>query len=236
MLQRITLQTSLIRPIRSFVERKGRISSLDMPIFEKMWPIYGLSLENKKLDIEQIFGRGGPTTLEIGFGNGRSLLQMACDNPQHNFIGIEVYKAGIVKLLVGIHKLGLTNIRVFCADAIEVLNNCICDESIAAVQLFFPDPWPKARHHKRRIIQPEFAKLIHAKLRTDGTFHMATDWEEYALHMLDVMETQQKWINTAGPLQFAPRPETRPLTKFEQRGHRLGYGTWDLIFRKSCNI
>lgn len=236
MLQRTTLQTHILRPIRSFVERKGRISPLSLPIFEKMWPIYGLPLENQKLDLKQLFGREAPTTLEIGFGDGRALLQMAAANPQQNFIGIEVYKAGIVKLMVGIQKLGLTNIRVFCADALEVLNNCIDDSSLAGVLLFFPDPWHKARHHKRRIVQPAFAQLIHSKLQSDGVLHMATDWEEYALHMLEVMEQESNWINTAGAKQFAPRPATRPLTKFEQRGTRLGYGTWDLVFRKSRNI
>lgn len=236
MLERTTLQTTLLKPIRSFVERKGRISPLTAPIFEKMWPIYGLPLEPKKLDLELVFGRQAPTILEIGFGDGRSLLQMAMDNPQYNFIGIEVYKAGIIKLLAGVERLGLTNIRVFCADAIEVLNHCINEASLAKVLLFFPDPWPKARHHKRRIVQPNFVKLIHSKLQPEGIFHMATDWQEYALHMLKVMENEPHWTNTAGNSQFAARPATRPLTKFEQRGSRLGYDIWDLVFRKSANI
>jgi len=236
MLERKTLQIGPLRPIRSFVERQGRISPIDRQAFQEIWPKYGLSLTNQQLDFKQIFGREAPLTLEIGFGDGRSLLSMARDNPQRDYIGIEVYKAGIVKLLVAADQLGLTNIRVFCADALEVLNNCIADDSLEQVQLFFPDPWPKARHHKRRIVQATFTSLIAAKLRLRGTFHAATDWEEYAKHMLVVLEAQPFWENIAGKLQFADRPASRPLTKFEQRGLRLGYGTWDLIFRKSCNI
>ncbi len=236
MLERKTLQVGSHRPIRSFVERQGRVSPIDRQAFEKIWPKYQLALTNEQLDLKQIFGREAPLTLEIGFGDGRSLLSMARDNPQRDYIGIEVYKAGIVKLLVGADELGLTNIRVFCADALEVLNNCITDNSLEQVQLFFPDPWPKLRHHKRRIVQPEFTNLITSKLRLGGTFHAATDWEEYAEHMLTVLEAQSHLENVAGKLQFADRPASRPLTKFEQRGQRLGHGTWDLIFRKSYNI
>lgn len=236
MLERKTLQIGSHRPIRSFVERQGRISADDRQAFQQIWPRYELSLTNQQLDFKQIFGREAPLILEIGFGDGRSLLSMARDNPQRDYIGIEVYKAGIVKLLVGADKLGLTNIRVFCADALEVLNNCIADDSLEQVQLFFPDPWPKVRHHKRRIVQPSFTSLIASKLRRGGTFHAATDWEEYATHMLAVLEAQSYWENVAAESRFADRPASRPLTKFEQRGHRLGYGTWDLIFRKSCNI
>lgn len=236
MLERKTLQVGPYRPIRSFVERQGRVSPIIRQAFQQIWPKYELPLTNEKLDFKQVFGRIAPITLEIGFGDGRSLLSMARDNPQRDYIGIEVYKAGIVKLLVGAHEQGLTNIRVFCADALEVLNNCIADNSLEQVQLFFPDPWPKARHHKRRIVQPKFTSLITNKLRLDGTFHAATDWEEYAEHMLTVLEAQSDMVNVAGKLRFADRPASRPLTKFEQRGQRLGHGTWDLIFRKSCNI
>lgn len=236
MLERKTLQIGPHKPIRSFVERQGRVSPIVRETFQQVWPKYGLPLTNKQLDFKQIFGRVAPITLEIGFGDGRSLLSMARDNPHRDYIGIEVYKAGIVKFLIGAHELGLTNIRVFCADALEVLNNCIADDSLEQVQLFFPDPWPKARHHKRRIVQPKFTSLITSKLQLDGTFHAATDWEEYAEHMLTVLEAQSQMVNIAGKLQFADRPASRPLTKFEQRGQRLGHGTWDLIFRKSCNI
>jgi tRNA (guanine-N7-)-methyltransferase len=235
MLQRTTLQNGPHRPIRSFVERQGRISLFHRQILAQLWPVYGLHLTTEKLDLLQTFGRIAPVTLEIGFGDGRALLAQAQQHPEQNFIGIEVYKAGIAKLFAGIYALGLTNVRVFCADAIEVLTNCLEADSLDHVQLFFPDPWPKLRHHKRRIVQAQFVQLIAQKLRTFGTLHMATDWEEYALHMLAVLEAQAGWENTAGLQQFAERPITRPLTKFEQRGHRLGYGTWDLIFRKNSH-
>lgn len=236
MIERTTLQHDIRKPIRSFVERQGRISPMHKLLVNELWPKFGLSLEKKIIDKTTIFGRDAPLTLEIGFGDGRSLLQLAAANPDQDFIGIEVYKAGIAKLLVGIHEQGLTNIRIFCADAVEVLNSCIAPNSLQLVQLFFPDPWPKARHHKRRIVQAEFTKLIAQKLQINGLLHMATDWEEYAVHMLNVMQTQNYWLNTAGENNFAQRPTTRPLTKFEQRGLRLGYGTWDLIFRKSKDI
>jgi tRNA (guanine-N7-)-methyltransferase len=232
MIERITLDIGQHKPIRSFVERKGRISPIHKNLVDQLWPKYGISLTNQKVDLAAIFGRNAPVTLEIGFGDGRSLLKLAAENPDRNFIGIEVYKAGIVKLLVGIHQRGLTNIRVFCADAIEVLKNCVPEHSLEQVLLFFPDPWPKARHHKRRIVQNEFIQLIASKLQGNGIFHMATDWEEYAQHMLSEMENAKGWVNCAGPGNFSERPSTRSLTKFEQRGLRLGYGTWDLIFSK----
>ncbi len=236
MLQRTTLQTDKQRPIRSFVERQGRVSSVHKELAAELWPQFGVPLSQQKIDYADLFGRVAPVTLEIGFGNGHSLLSLAKENPQQDFIGIEVYKAGIAKLLAGIHELALTNIRIFCADAIEVLINCIPDQSLQKVQLFFPDPWPKARHHKRRIVQPAFTQLIASKLNKEGVFHMATDWHDYALQMLSVMEAQDIWLNLAGADQFMGRPASRPETKFEQRGKRLGYGVWDLVFRKSHNI
>ncbi|HSX20678.1 MAG TPA: tRNA (guanosine(46)-N7)-methyltransferase TrmB, partial [Gammaproteobacteria bacterium] len=169
-------------------------------------------------------------TLEIGFGDGRALLANAKAHPHINFIGIEVYKAGIAKLLAGINAQQLSNIRIYCADAVEVLTNCIPAQSLQQIQLFFPDPWPKVRHHKRRIVRPEFVRLLAEKLQIGGSFHMATDWEEYAAHMLAVMEADPNWVNLAGVGQFISRPDTRPLTKYEQRGQRLGYKTWDLLF------
>lgn len=236
MIQRDSLQSWDTRVVRSFVAREGRMTPAHRQILADLWPTYGLSLQPQKLDLKQIFGRSAPCTLEIGFGDGRSLLQMATEYPQHDFIGIEVYRTGIAKLLTGIKERKLTNIRVFCADAIEVLHNCIPNASLEQVLLFFPDPWHKARHHKRRIVQPEFATLVRSKLVDNGCLHMATDWENYAEHMLQVMEQQPGWVNTAGVAQYSLRPSTRSLTKFEQRGHRLGHGTWDLVFRKSDNI
>ena len=236
MFQRTTLQIDKQRPIRSFVERQGRISPVHRELVAELWPQFGIPLSQQKIDGSALFGRIAPVTLEIGFGNGHSLLSLARENPQQDFIGVEVYKAGIAKLLVGIHELALTNIRIFCADAIEVLINCIHDQSLDKAQLFFPDPWPKARHHKRRIVQPAFTQLIASKLNKEGVFHMATDWHDYALQMLAVMEAQDLWVNLAGTAKFIARPASRPETKFEQRGKRLGYGVWDLVFRKNHNI
>lgn len=233
MIERTTLQLGPQKPIRSFVERAGRISPVHKQLIQQLWPEFGLRLQTQMLDYGQIFGRQAPITLEIGFGDGRGLLSLAKANPQRDFIGIEVYKAGIAKVLLGIHELSLSNVRLFCADAIEVLQNCIPDQSIDQVQLFFPDPWPKVRHHKRRIVQPAFIDLIADKLHDGGTLHMATDWEDYAAHMLAVMTVQTGWVNLAGNGQYIARPATRPLTKFEQRGQRLGYGVWDLLFAKN---
>jgi len=228
MIKRDTLRLGSVKPVQSFVARDGRMTDFQRHILSEMWPHIGLSLQAAELDVEQIFGRRAPLTIEIGFGDGRSLLAMAQANPQHDFIGIEVYRSGIAKLCAGIRAANLKNIRVFCADALEVLTNCIPDASVQQVLLFFPDPWPKARHHKRRIVQADFAALVWNKLQINGCLHMATDWEDYAQHMLAVMEQQVNWENV--------RPTTRPLTKFENRGQRLGYGIWDLMFRKCHNI
>jgi len=236
MIKRDTLQVGILKQVRSFVAREGRMTDAQRLILEEMWSQVGLPLQKEKLDLKHIFGRVAPLTIEIGFGDGRSLLSMAQENPQHDFIGIEVYRTGIAKLCAGIKNNKLSNLRIFCADALEVLTNCIPDSSVQQVQLFFPDPWPKARHHKRRIVQPEFVELIWRKMVDGGLFHMATDWENYAQHMLEIMEQQSNWQNTAGKQNFALRPTTRPLTKFETRGQRLGHGTWDLIFRKCHNI
>lgn len=230
MIERITLQLGLQKPIRSFVERQGRISPGNKPLIAALWPKYSIPLSANKLDMKQTFGREAPVILEIGFGDGRSLLSLAQKHPEKDFIGIEVYKTGIAKVLLGIQQQQINNIRVFCADAIEVLTHCIPEQCLEQVQLFFPDPWPKARHHKRRIVQPSFVQLVARKLQHNGSLHMATDWEDYAMHMRQVLEAEAGWINAAGKGNFIARPESRILTKFEQRGQRLGYATWDLLY------
>lgn len=236
MIKRDTLQEGNLRTIKSFVPREGRMTPAHKTALEDLWPLYGLTLQDSTIDFTKAFGRDAPLVLEIGFGDGRSLLNMALQNPQHNFIGIEVYRTGIAKLLLGMKESKMTNVRVFCADAKEVLEHCVEDNSLSMLQLFFPDPWPKARHHKRRIVQLEFIELVRRKLNDLGTIHMATDWEAYAEHMLCVMQQAPGWLNLAPTQTFIERPDTRPLTKFEQRGHRLGYGTWDLMFRKSLPV
>ena len=170
--------------------------------------------------------------LEIGFGTGSSLAEMAKNHPQNDYLGIEVHRPGVGNLLLQIEKEGITNIRVMCEDAVEVLEKNIPDQSLDAVYLFFADPWHKKKHHKRRIVQPNFVRLVNCKLKTGGIFHMATDWENYAEHMLEVMNRTEGFENTATSGDYRQRPDYRPLTKFEQRGRRLGHGVWDLIFKK----
>jgi len=224
--------TPFIRRIRSFVKREGRLTAGQERALNELFPLYGLRLQESVLDLDAIFKRKAPCILEIGFGNGTSLAEMAKNNPQQDYIGIEVHTPGVGNLLLQIETLGLKNLRVICEDAVDVLKKMIADESLDGVQLFFADPWHKKRHHKRRIVQNEFVQLLRQKLKCSGTFHMATDWENYAEHMMQVMNESEGFENTAGKNQFLPRPEFRPLTKFEQRGQRLGHAVWDLIFKK----
>lgn len=222
------------RRIKSFVLRQGRLTKSQQKALDEYWKIFGLEVSQGPLDFVETFGRQAPTIIEIGFGMGKSLAEMAKANPQNNYIGIEVHKPGVGALLKLIADEQLKNLRVFNDDAIEVLANCIPPNSLSGVYLFFPDPWHKKRHHKRRIVQPEFAATLANHLKIDGHFHMATDWENYAEHMMEVMSAAPNYRNIAGEGQFTPRPDYRPLTKFEQRGQRLGHGVWDLIFAKTC--
>jgi len=218
--------------IKSFVLRQGRLSAAQQKAIDSQWPKYGLTVSDELLDFTTLFGRDAPTIVEIGFGMGKSLAEMAQENPQQNYIGIEVHRPGVGALLKLVEEKNLTNIRVYNHDAIEVLENCIPKNSLAGVYLFFPDPWHKKRHNKRRIVQPAFAQTIASHLKTGGQFHMATDWEDYAVHMMQVMSDAKNYQNISGEKQYTPRPDYRPLTKFEARGHKLGHGVWDLIFEK----
>ncbi|MBV1912344.1 MAG: tRNA (guanosine(46)-N7)-methyltransferase TrmB [Cycloclasticus sp.] len=217
-----------LRRIRSFVKREGRLTPGQETALEKGWPLYGLD-SKVLIDPATLFANDHTITLEIGFGNGESLATMAENNPDRNFIGIEVHRPGVGHLLRLILEKKLSNIRLFDTDAIEVLQHAIPGHSLDCVQLFFPDPWHKKRHHKRRIVQTEFLSLIHSKLKTGGRFHAATDWENYAEHMLDTLNTHPGFVNSTEP-NYAERPKYRPLTKFENRGLRLGHGVWDMIF------
>jgi tRNA (guanine-N7-)-methyltransferase len=219
------------RRIRSFVLRMGRMTPGQERAFERHWSSKGLRRENGPIDFQQVFGRNAPTILEIGFGMGQSLLQMAQQAPERNFIGIEVHRPGVGRLLHGMDEANVQNIRVYCDDAVEVLAQCIPDASLAGVQIFFPDPWHKKKHNKRRLIQPAFVQLLRAKLQLGGVLHLATDWQDYAEQMLAVMSAAPGFRNQAGA-GYAPRPDYRPITKFEQRGERLGHGVWDLLFEK----
>jgi tRNA (guanine-N7-)-methyltransferase len=222
-----------IRKVRSFVKREGRLTKGQAAAIEKCWPSMGLEHSQGLLDFSQVFGNDNDVVLEIGFGMGKSLVEMAKNAPNLNFIGIEVHRPGVGACLMEADEAGLTNLRVFEHDAVEVLADCIADGSLITMQLFFPDPWHKKRHHKRRIVQPEFVESLRQKLKIGGVFHMATDWENYAEHMLEVMTAAPGYENISETQDYVPRPDNRPLTKFEQRGHRLGHGVWDLMFKRS---
>lgn len=223
-----------MRTVRSFVKRAGRTTEGQQKALQDVWPVMGLEVKNGPIVFSEVFGRDAPVVLEIGFGMGDSLLEMASREPEKNYIGIEVHTPGVGRLLSNADEEGLTNIRIYAEDAIEVLAKCIPDNSLDVLQLFFPDPWHKKRHHKRRIVQPDFAQNLRKKLKIGGYFHMATDWENYAEHMMDVMSAAQGYTNKMGEGQYSPQPEWRPVTKFQKRGERLGHGMWDLMFEKTA--
>ncbi|ETX12556.1 tRNA (guanine-N(7)-)-methyltransferase [Marinomonas ushuaiensis DSM 15871] len=220
------------RTIRSFVVRGGRMTEGQQKNYEANWLVYGLDLDDGRIDYATVFGRESDVVLEVGFGMGASLVEMAKNAPEKDFIGIEVHPPGVAKLMMLAKEEGVTNLRVYCDDAIEVMANCLPEKAASAFQLFFPDPWHKKKHNKRRIVQPLFAQQVANVLKEGGYFHMATDWQPYAEHMMEVMEVQEGYVNAAGVGEYHPRPEWRPLTKFEQRGERLGHGVWDLIYSK----
>ncbi|MBP2847796.1 tRNA (guanosine(46)-N7)-methyltransferase TrmB [Dickeya oryzae] len=222
-----------LRRIRSFVRRQGRLTKGQQQALDDFWPVMGVEYQNEPLDFTQLFGREAPVVLEIGFGMGASLVTMAQQHPEQHFIGIEVHVPGVGACLGAAQEAGVENLRVMCHDAVEVLERMIPDGSLAMVQLFFPDPWHKARHNKRRIVQAPFAELVLRKLAVGGVFHMATDWEPYAQHMLEVMSTVAGYRNLSDHNDYVPRPASRPLTKFEARGQRLGHGVWDLMFERN---
>lgn len=219
------------RTIKSFVLRTGRVSNRQQQGLDGWLADYVMPEPVSPWCMQTAFARQADTVVEIGFGMGASLLTMAQARPDLNFLGIEVHLAGIGSLVADLHDAGVTNVRVAPYDAVEVFNICIEDKSLAGVQVFFPDPWPKLRHHKRRLIQTEFINLLVKKLKPDGFIHCATDWENYAEHMLDVLSAHPNLRNQNAAGGFSPRPDMRPLTKFEERGTRLGHGVWDLIFR-----
>lgn len=220
------------RRIRSFVVRGGRMTEGQQKAYDANWEVYGLDEANGRIVYQDVFGRESDVVIEVGFGMGASLVEMAKNAPEKDFIGIEVHPPGVAKLMMMAAEEGLTNIRVYCHDAIEVMADCLPQGEAATFQLFFPDPWHKKKHNKRRIVQPLFAQQVANILKVGGVFHMATDWEPYAEHMLEVMEAQVNYENVAGKNQYHPRPDNRPLTKFEQRGEKLGHGVWDLVYKK----
>ncbi|WP_101758555.1 tRNA (guanosine(46)-N7)-methyltransferase TrmB [Oceanicoccus sp. KOV_DT_Chl] len=221
------------RSIRSFVLRTGRMTPGQQKAYDQYWPLKGLTLGDGVINFSAVFGREADTVLEIGFGMGASLVEMAKAAPDKNFIGIEVHAPGVGKLLHGMGEQQVENIRVYCDDAVEVLNQCIEDNSLDRIQIYFPDPWHKKKHNKRRLIQPAFVQTLRNKLKPKGILHLATDWEHYAEQMMEVMTAADGFSNQADEYCFSPRPEYRPITKFEKRGERLGHGVWDLLFAKT---
>ncbi|MDA9319540.1 tRNA (guanosine(46)-N7)-methyltransferase TrmB [Candidatus Thioglobus sp.] len=223
-------EVKYLRKIQSFVRRSGRISKAQSIGLNELWHDYGVDLNEKKLDFNKLFLSKNNVTLEVGFGNGDSLLEMAIDQPNQNFLGIEVYEAGVGRLINEANKNKLSNLKIIKDDAVEVLTNNILDNSISHFQLFFPDPWHKKKHHKRRIVQISFLDLLSNKLKKDGIVHIATDWENYAEHIMELLESHSHFKNCAGDHMYSLRPKNRPLTKFENRGQKLGHGVWDIIF------
>jgi tRNA (guanine-N7-)-methyltransferase len=217
--------------IRSFIRRQGRITQGQQLALDNHWDRYCLD-PNIDYDLNQVFGRVAPLIVEIGFGSGDSLAKMAVANPDKDYIGIEVHKPGVGHLMLVLDQQSLSNVRIYCHDAIDIIEHKIADNSLDGVHLFFPDPWPKNKHHKRRIVRASFVDLLARKLKPGGYFHAATDWQNYAENMLDVLSQGVGFSNTSGSNDYCERPEYRPLTRFEQRGMRLGHGVRDLIFRK----
>ena len=226
------------RRIRSFVLRQGRFTPAQQRAFEALWPRFGLdhapaSRGGAPRDFDAAFGRSAPRVLEIGFGNGEALRFGAQHDPTLDYIGVEVHAPGVGRLLNALAEDGSDHVRVYHHDAVEVLQDEIADGALAQIRIYFPDPWHKKRHNKRRLVGPGFAALLVRKLAPGGTLHLATDWEDYAGQMWDVLDATPGLRNTAGPRGHVPRPAWRPQTHFESRGQRLGHGVWDLLYEKS---
>ncbi len=229
-------ETSTDRPdfghIRSFVHRRSHITLGQQEALDRLLPQWSVPYQATPLDVEKTFGRAAPTLLEIGFGMGETTEKIATSRPGDNFLGVEVFNAGVGAMLKRIDQSGLQNIRIIQHDAVEVARDMILPDSLAGVHIYFPDPWPKTRHHKRRLIQPAFIALLASRIAPGGYIHCATDWENYAQQMLAVLSAEPLLSNTADG--YAPRPDFRPQTKFETRGLRLGHGVWDLIFKRKA--
>lgn len=221
------------RRIRSFVLRMGRMTSGQQRAMDELWPRFGIEYSPQVLNLDQVFGRRAPRLIEIGFGTGEALFAYAQAHPEFDCLGIEVHRPGAGHLLLQVEGAALSNVRASCHDAVEVLRQQIAAGSIDAVHIFFPDPWHKARHHKRRLIQPAFADLLATVLKPGGVLRLATDWQHYAEHMRAVLDSHTQFINTGDQSGYVARPDDRPLTRFERRGHRLGHGVWDMAYRRT---
>lgn len=222
-----------MRGVRSFVLRAGRATAGQQRALAELWPKYGVEFSAATLDLQTLFGRAAPRMLEIGFGAGEALLEFARAHTEVDCLGVEVHRPGVGRLLLGAEETSLRNLRVICHDAVEVLQHQLAPASLALVHIFFPDPWPKKRHHKRRLIQPPFVELLAKVIAPDGTLRLATDWEPYAQHMREVLDASPSFANVAADAGFVARSAERALTRFERRGQRLGHGVWDLEYRKA---
>jgi tRNA (guanine-N7-)-methyltransferase len=218
------------RPIRTYVLRQGRMTAAQARAHRELLPVWGIPFRPEPLDLERAFGRAAPKVLEIGFGMGETTASIAAAHPEIDYLCVEVHAPGVGSLLNRIAALGLRNVRVIRHDAVEVLERMIAPAALDGVHIFFPDPWPKKRHHKRRLIQPAFAHLLASRMKPGARLHVATDWEDYARQILEVLSGEPALENTAPG--FAPRPEARPDTKFERRGVAAGHRVWDVAFRK----
>jgi tRNA (guanine-N7-)-methyltransferase len=225
--------TGPARTVRSFVTRAGRVTAAQQRALVELWPRFGVEFAAKPLDLDALFGRRAARIMEIGFGNGDHLKALAKTHPECDYLGVEVHRPGVGRLLLAIEEQNLTNLRIVCHDAVEVLEEQIPLRSLDEALILFPDPWPKKRHHKRRLIQPPFVALLAERLKREGVLRLATDWQPYAEQMVEVLDAAPGLANLAAPERFMPRPEERARTRFEIRGERLGYAVWDLAYRVS---
>ena len=231
---RIDTMKKIQRKIRSFVRREGRLTPGQQRALTELWPLYGIELSDQPLVFNTIFGNNNPVTLEIGFGNGESLVTMAAAAPERNFLGIEVHRPGVGNMLIQSQRQELSNIRVMREDAVDILSTMIPDQSLDCVQIFFPDPWHKKRHNKRRLIQTEFMHLLARKQPIAATLHFATDWQDYAEHTIEIIEHDQSYRQVTAATDYHRRPAFRPETKFERRGQKLGHKIWDIIYQRDA--
>jgi len=221
------------RRVRSFVLRAGRLTAGQRRALDELWAVYGLTESDDRQDLATLFGNHRPVIMEIGFGNGDATWQMAVSHPEENYLAVEVHRPGVGQLLLKLEEHEIRNVRIACQDAVELLREDIPAASLAGVRIYFPDPWPKKRHHKRRIVQTAFIGLLAEKMQAGGILHMATDWEPYADHMLDVLNNHPDFENISPHGGCVAKPDWRPVTKYEKRGERLGHGVFDLVFRRS---
>lgn len=226
------------RQVRSYVLRGGRLTAGQKRALETLWPRFGIADSRTEgadgpVDFSELFGNDAPVIMEIGFGDGNASWRMALARPDQNFIGVEVHRPGVGHLLLKLEELGIENLRIACANAVEFLQDRVPERALDGVRIYFPDPWPKKRHHKRRIIQPDFVRLLASRMRPGGVLHIATDWAPYAEHMLEVIADSRRFDNLSATGEFSPRPQWRPETKYERRGERLGHSVFDLVYRRA---